>query len=72
MKFLKISMACIACFCIATSSYALTAVPEGQDQRIEWKLTKSWPTESKTLDMVYSLDVTKEQRPNKNRSLDVR
>jgi DNA-binding beta-propeller fold protein YncE len=56
MKFLKISMACIACFCIATSSYALTAVPEGQDQRIEWKLTKSWPTESKTLDMVYSLD----------------
>jgi DNA-binding beta-propeller fold protein YncE len=56
MKFLKISMACIACFCIATSSYALTAVPEGQDQRIEWKLTKSWPTESRTLDMVYSLD----------------
>ncbi len=56
MKFLKISMACIACFCIATSSYALSAVPEGQDQRIEWKLTKSWPTESKTLDMVYSLD----------------
>ena len=56
MNFLKMSMACVACLCIATSSSALTAVPEGQDQRIEWKLTKSWPTESKTLDMVYSLD----------------
>ena len=56
MKFSKISIACIACLCIATSSYALTAVPEGQDKRVEWKLTKSWPTESKTLDMVYSLD----------------
>ena len=56
MKVSKISIACVACLCIATSSYALTAVPEGQDKRIEWKLTKSWPTESRTLDMVYSLD----------------
>ena len=56
MKFLKISMACIAILCINTSSYALTAVPEGHDQRVEWKVQNSWPTESKTMDMVYSLD----------------
>lgn len=49
-------MAYLACFCISTSAYALTAVPEGHDQRIEWKVQHSWPTESKTLDMVYSLD----------------
>ena len=56
MKYLKFSMACLACLCISTSSYALTAAPEGHDQRVEWKVTQSWSTGSKTLDMVYSLD----------------
>ena len=56
MKYFKIPLACLACFSVAVNSYALMAKPEGQDQRVEWKLTQSWPTESKTLDMVYSLD----------------
>ena len=56
MKYLKIFLACMACFLMAVHSYALTAESEGHDQRVEWKLTQSWPTESKTLDMVYSLD----------------
>ena len=56
MKYFKIAATCVACVFIATGSYALTTATEGQDQRIEWKVTKSWPTESKTLDMVYSLD----------------
>jgi len=56
MKYYKIFMACMACLILAASAHAITAAPEGQDQRVEWKVTKSWPTESKTLDMVYSLD----------------
>ncbi len=56
MKYFKIAATCVVCVCLATGSYALTTATEGQDQRVEWKVTKSWPTESKTLDMVYSLD----------------
>ncbi len=55
MKYL-IPMACLIFFSISTTSYALTVQPEGHDQRVEWKVVQSWPTESKTLDMVYSLD----------------
>lgn len=56
MKYSKIYVAGIACLFFAASSHALTAPSEGQDNRIEWKVLQSWPTESKTMDMVHSLD----------------
>jgi len=56
MKYFKIALASFAFLFIVTNSFALTAIPEGHDQRVEWKVIQSWPTENKTLDMVYSLD----------------
>ena len=56
MKFKKIQTACIAIFFMATTSHALTVTPEGQDKQVEWQVMQNWPTESKTLDMVHSLD----------------
>ena len=56
MKYSKIYTAWVACLFFAASAHALTTPPEGQDNRVEWKVVQSWPTESKTVDMVHSLD----------------
>ncbi len=56
MKLKTVQTACMAIFFMATTSHALTVSPEGLDKQVEWKLLQNWPTESKTLDMVHSLD----------------
>jgi len=56
MKYSKIFLPGLTCLFLAANGYALPQSQEGQDQRIEWKVMQSWPTESKTIDMVHSLD----------------
>jgi len=56
MNYSKLFAVWMCCLFLATSSYALTTAPEGQDKRVEWKVVQSWPTVSKTLDMVHTLD----------------
>ncbi|BCL61046.1 hypothetical protein DGMP_17390 [Desulfomarina profundi] len=57
MKISKIHVLSLAFFCMATTSTsALTATFEGQNEHVEWKAVQSWPTGNRTLDMVHSLD----------------
>jgi len=56
MKYSKIFAAWLACLFISSSVHALTLPQEGQDKRVEWKVVQSWPTKSKTVSMVHSLD----------------
>jgi DNA-binding beta-propeller fold protein YncE len=57
MKISKIRALSLAFLCMtATGAGALTASPQGQNQHVEWETVQSWPTGSKTLDMVHSLD----------------
>ena len=56
MKHTKTRAACLAFLCVAVSSPVMAVTNTGNDNRVEWQVQQSWPTQSKTLDMVHSLD----------------
>lgn len=56
MKYPQVLFSCLASLLIAIHSNASVIPETGQDHRVEWESQKSWPTGSKTLDMVHSLD----------------
>lgn len=56
MKHPQLVLTCLTTLLIATGSSASTIPDAGQDNRVEWEIQQSWPTSTKTLDMVHSLD----------------
>ncbi len=56
MKYPMIHAACLAILCVAISLPAMAVSSAGKDNRVEWQVLQKWPIQSKTLDMVHSLD----------------
>lgn len=56
MTICKKTLSCLTALLLLSSGPAMAMSESGMDKRVEWKVLQSWPTATKPLSMVHSLD----------------